>query len=119
MGHGMQVNRPLANLPRSGVHRAPQAVGNAAKSGTSGQLGTPAHNQFAQKHKPAPRLQVDRVSQDDTDGFDPFWDGPRLKPIFVAQLLGQAMPAQRPHLSVDNAYGKAAVRTALLVDRKS
>jgi hypothetical protein len=115
----MQVNRPFASFYRSGVHRAMNAVGNAAKPGTSGQLGMERHDQPAQKSKATPRLQVELVSQDDTAGFDPFWDGPRLKPIFVAQLLGQVMPARRTAVAVDNVYGKAAVRTALLVDRKS
>jgi hypothetical protein len=67
-----------------------------------------------------PPLQVELVSRDDTDGFDPFWDAPRLVPAFVAQLLGQVMPEPRANVSVESAYGRAGCpRPALFVDRKS
>ena len=67
----------------------------------------------AAMHKPAPRLQVELVCQDETPRFDPFWDGPRLQPAFVAQLLGQVMPAGRARQPpCDNAYGKAAAHGA-------
>src|ERR1043166_6707038 len=36
-------------------------------------------------------LHLERVSQDETFDFDPFWDGPRLLPTFVAQVMAQAM----------------------------
>jgi hypothetical protein len=68
----------------------------------------------------APPLQVELVYRDDTAGFDPFWDAPRLLPTFVAQLLGQVMPEQRANVSVESAYGRAGCpRPAPLVDRKS
>jgi hypothetical protein len=75
---------------------------------------------FSQAHpKNPPRLQVELVSQGETAAFDPFWDGPRLVPSFVTQLLGQVMPERRETVSVETAYGTAVPRQALLVDRKS
>lgn len=31
-------------------------------------------------------------SRHGTEGFDPYWHGPRLRPAFVAQVLGQVFP---------------------------
>jgi hypothetical protein len=77
--------------------------------------------QTSQDHsKPTPRTQVEAVSQTGTDSFDPNWDGPRLLPTFVAQLLGQVMPERRASVALETAYGTARLgRMALLVDRKS
>lgn len=66
-------------------------------------------------------LQVELVCQEETQDFDPFWDGPRLLPTFVAQLMGQVIWERRdPAISVETAYGSArSPRKALLLDRKS
>jgi hypothetical protein len=72
------------------------------------------------KEEPAPSPQAASMCRDDTPRFDPFWDGPRLVPAFVAQLLGQAMPERRDGAMVETAYGRAvSPRKALLLDRKS
>jgi hypothetical protein len=43
-----------------------------------------------------------------------------LLPAFVAQVMGQVMPERRStSVSVQTAYGSAAPRKALLLDRKS
>jgi len=63
---------------------------------------------------------LERLYRDDTPRFDPFWDGPRLVPAFVAQLLGQVMPERRETVMVETAYGRAvSPHKALLLDRKS
>jgi hypothetical protein len=60
------------------------------------------------------------VYQPGTEAFDPIWDGPRLLPTFVAQVLGQVMPERRLCTSVETAYGTARLgRMALLLDRRS
>ncbi|HJT44268.1 MAG TPA: hypothetical protein VJ750_12300 [Rhizomicrobium sp.] len=66
-------------------------------------------------------LQIELVCQEETKDFDPFWDGPRLLPTFVAQLMGQVIWERRdPAISVETAYGSArSPRKALLLDRKS
>jgi hypothetical protein len=74
--------------------------------------------------KSPPRIQIELVSQPGTDSFDPNWDGPRLLPTFVAQVMGQvmnqAMPERRANVALETAYGSARLgRMALLVDRKS
>jgi len=89
------------------------------KSSAASHLGR-EHQEHAEKQdKAIPRVQVELVSQSDTRGFDPFRDAPRLLPIFVAQVLGQVMPERRTMVAVETAYGTAAPRQALLVDRKS
>ncbi len=67
--------------------------------------------------KQLPRLQVELVCQAETPRHDPFWDGPRLKPAFVTQFLGQVMAAAaiRPPVS---AYETARVAPARLLDAK-
>jgi hypothetical protein len=38
-----------------------------------------------------------QTSRHETDAYDPLWDGPRLVPAFVAQILGQCFaPAGKP-----------------------
>jgi len=74
--------------------------------------------------KTPPLIQVELVSQAGTEGFDPNWDGPRLLPTFVAQVMGQVMnqvmPERRSSVALETAYGTARLgRMALLVDRKS
>jgi len=46
-----------------------------------------------------------------------FWDGPPLQSEFVAQVLGQAMPADTPNASAAAAYGKPAFRLVPRLDR--
>ena len=66
-----------------------------------------------------PRGPLGLVYQPGTEGFDPAWDGPRLLPTFVAQVLGQVMPERRVSTSVETAYGTARLgRMALLLDRR-
>ena len=76
---------------------------------------------FNDEQKPASSIQVELVCQDETPRFDPFWDGPRLLPAFVAQLMGQmGMDRRDTSMSVETAYGSIRYpRQALLLDRKS
>jgi hypothetical protein len=70
--------------------------------------------------KSALPMQIELVCQEETPCFDPFWDGPRLMPTFVAQVMGQIMLERRDSsVSVETAYGSAQPRKALLLDRKS
>jgi hypothetical protein len=68
-------------------------------------------------------LPLELVSQEETFGFDPFWDGPRLLPTFVAQVMAQAMaiPERRGGtIALETAYASLAFpRMALVLDRKS
>ena len=72
------------------------------------------------EQKPLPRIQLELVSQGGTPAFDPSWDGPRLLPTFVAQLMGQLVPERHACVALETAYGSARVeRMALLLDRRS
>jgi hypothetical protein len=115
----MRVNGPLDLIARGGVKTFAANTRPVEKPSASSQLGNQTAD-FSQAHpKNSPRLQVELVSQGETAAFDPFWDGPRLVPSFVTQLLGQVMPERRETVSVETAYGTAVPRQALLVDRKS
>src|ERR1700761_5763110 len=79
------------------------------KSSASSDLGQES-GAFTEPEPHAPkRLTVELVSQCETSRPDPFWDGPRLKPVFVAQVIGQAMPDRTRPLP-RTAYGVAEPR---------
>jgi hypothetical protein len=81
----------------------PRALEKASKSGASSQDGKqPPHETPRRK----PRLQVELVCQAGTKAHDPYWDGPRLTPHFVTQVLAQAMAPERARL-VRTPYGKS------------
>lgn len=112
----MRVTGPFDSTFRGSLKAPAVDARRIEKSSSSSQLGTAPQDAAPQKEKPPRRLQVEIVSQDGTKVFDPFWDGPRLRPQFVTQLLGQVMP--QGGLLVRNPYEAAAPRTAMLVDRK-
>lgn len=115
----MRINGPLDLIARGGVKTFGGCARAVEKSSPSSHLGGQTPD-FAQAGtKSPPRLQVELVCHDETAAFDPIWDGPRLVPSFVTQLLGQVMPDRRETVSVETAYGTAVPRQALLVDRKS
>ena len=90
------------------------------KSSDSSELGEEKPDLDTDRRKGQPTLRVQLVSQNNTSQLDPFWDGPRLMPAFVAQLIGQAMPQDRDATRVKTPYGTLmSARTALLLDRKS
>jgi len=71
----------------------------------------PARARAAQRSAASPTCQYG------TDEYASFWNGPRLRPVFAAQVLGQAMgmpPAQNPSAYV--AYRGRAVRIVRLFD---
>ena len=115
----MRVTGPLGSIACGGVKSFADFPRAIEKTSPSSHLGgrTPDFAQAGQKNPP--RLQVELVCQDETPAFDPNWDGPRLLPSFVTQLLGQVLPDRREAVCVQTAYGTAAPRQALLVDRKS
>jgi len=116
----MRVNAPIESLIHGGsktLVAAPRVVEKTSSSSTL-DMRNGKHEQ--QEEKNPPPLRVELVCQDKTDRFDPFWDAPKLLPVFVAQLLGQVMPERRDSAAMAHtAYGSAAWRAALLVDRKS
>lgn len=95
------------------------------KSSDSNALGQEQADLNADDRKLPVPVRGELVCQDDTPDFDPFWDGPRLLPAFVAQVIGQmmekAMPDRRDaSATVETAYGSVfCPRKALLLDRKS
>jgi hypothetical protein len=67
----------------------------------------------------AAEIQIAEQSEShfETPTFVPLWDGPRLLPVFVAQILGQTMP---PAICVTpQCYGRTASGRGRLVDMQS
>ncbi len=116
----MRVTGPFDIVVRGGLKASAQQPRAVEKASGSSALGRERQNLGGQdRDKSPPRLQVELVCQDETRGHDPFWDAPRLLPTFVTQVMGQVMPERRESVSVETAYGSAAPRKALLLDRKS
>lgn len=68
--------------------------------------------------KERPRLQVELLCQSDTKAHDPFWDGPRLAPPFVTQLLGQVMAPER-NIAPRRVYGDNGAGAAIILDTRA
>ena len=116
----MRVTGPFDATARGGLKALAASSRAIEKSSASSALGHERQSFNHEGAKAVPRLQVELVCQDETQGHDPFWDAPRLLPTFVAQVMGQVMPERRDaSVSVQTAYGSAAPRKALLLDRKS
>lgn len=116
----MRVILPPDTLGRSLVKGAAQYVRAVEKCSPASTLHQERPHTSQGQSKPEPRTHVALASQTGTDSFDPNWDGPRLLPTFVTQVLGQVMPERRASVTVETAYGTARLgRMALLVDRKS
>ena len=117
----MRVTGPFA-FDRSSSFKALAAAPRVCeKSSASSALdGQPQDFNADERSARAP-VRVELVCQEETPRFDPFWDGPKLLPAFVAQVMGQMMPERRDtHMSVETAYGSARnPRLALVLDRKS
>jgi hypothetical protein len=58
--------------------------------------------------------EAQQAYQSGTNETASFWDAPRLKPEFAAQVLGQALNVQAPKAFASAAYSKAASFAPLL-----
>lgn len=116
----MRVTGPFDINLRSGIKLLAAHPRACEKSSGSSTLDRQPQDFNAPGEKPLP-VQVELLCQDETPRFDPFWDGPRLLPAFVAQLMGQMnMDRRDTGMSVETAYGRIRdPRQALLLDRKS
>lgn len=116
----MRVNGPLTAIAAGSARASALELRAIEKSSLSSHLGQQTQHGRQPDAKNIPPLQVELVSHSETTAFDPLWDGPRLVPSFVAQVLAQAMPnSGEQDMTVETAYGTAAPRLSLLVDRTS
>ena len=117
----MRVTGPFDVNLHSGIKLLAASPRACEKSSGSSALGQQPQDFNADEQQPALPVRLELVCQDETPRFDPFWDGPRLLPVFVAQLMGQMnMDRRDASMSVETAYGRVRdPRQALLLDRKS
>ena len=121
----MRIAGPFDSNVRPGIKTLAALPRRCEKSSDASALGQEQADLNADDHKTPSPVRVELVCQDETQRFDPFWDGPRLLPAFVAQLMGQAMERAMPDrrdtsATVETAYGSLFhPRKALLLDRKS
>lgn len=116
----MRVNGPFNAIAPGSARASALELRAIEKPSLSNHLGSQARDGRQPEAKNIPRIQVELVSHSETTAFDPLWDGPRLVPSFVAQVLAQTMPDNSERdMTVETAYGTAAPRRSLLVDRTS
>ena len=117
----MRVTGPFAFDSRASLKALAAAPRVCEKSSASSALGQQPQDFNADRRSTAGAIRIELVCQEETPRFDPFWDGPKLLPAFVAQVMGQMMPERRgAQVSVETAYGSARnPRMALVLDRKS
>jgi hypothetical protein len=118
----MRVNALPLPPPRGALRASADSVRASEKPSASSDLGKDDGAFTKPEQQAPPRVTVELVCQSETPRFDPNWDGPRLMPVFVAQLLGQVMREQAPQaasVSVRTAYDATQPRTGKLFDRKS
>lgn len=117
MSSGMRVSTTLPAIWRESLRASAEGVRACGKANESGASSDDAQDFARAARRARAPLQVEIVSQDGTKAPDPFWDGPRLKPAFVTQLLGQVMlSGERP--SPRLVYGEKDSREALLFDAR-
>ena len=114
----MRASAPLLLPPPGSVRVSPDALAGCEKPCSSCDLEQRPREFTKPPPQAPPHPRVERVCQGETQGRDPFWDAPRLLPVFVAQLLGQAMPDREPPLP-RTAYRYREPHIARLLDRKS
>lgn len=115
----MRVNGPLCPASRGKVLLPPAGARAVEKTSPASGLKRERPDAFQPPRKTAPRLRIELVCQDDTQGFDPFRDAPKFRSAFVTQVLGQAMAEERALPSAQTAYRRAAEIGARLIDRRS
>jgi hypothetical protein len=113
----MNALTPLA-VAVKGSTKASCATARALKNAShSAQFQQERQETPREAPKQRPRVVVELVSQGETKRHDPFWDAPRLAPVFVTQLLGQVMDQERNRL-VRTPYGIRVEKSARLLDTR-
>lgn len=114
----MRASAPLLLPPPGRSRLSPEALAGCEKPCASSDLEQGSREFTKPPPQAPPHLTVELMSQGDTCRRDPFWDAPRLLPVFVAQLLGQVMPDISPVPS-RSTYRRHEPCVARLLDRKS
>lgn len=114
----MRVHGPLETVRSSRLPPAATVARTVEKTSTASDLNGERQDAPLPRRNPATALRIELVCQDDTQAFDPFRDAPKLRPVFVAQVLGQVMDADRAAPSAQAAYRRTAEASGRLFDRR-
>jgi len=107
----MTANGSFAIVNASGTShpRSPAVRVTKARAASDFRNDTTAGDGTANRFGAAPHAQ--NLSQSETNDHAPLWYGPRLRPAFVAQVLGQVLyPAPPDATSAAAAYEEGLVR---------
>jgi hypothetical protein len=97
--------------------RTARAVRGAEKCGGNRQFDGECTAAYVVDRRRQPSSDRRALCQYETHDDGSFWNGPRLKPAFAAQVLGQAMATPEvTQPSVQTTYGKTRLRLVPLID---
>lgn len=115
----MRVNGHMETVGRGRPLRSASGATAVEKASAASHLTREHPGESRPRHRTAPSLHIERVCQDETACFDPLHDAPKLRPAFVAQLLGQVMAGNGTGPSTRAAYRPViAAHTGRLIDRR-
>lgn len=114
----MRVSTNLPAVWRESLRASVEGVNASGKSSESATSGSDRRDTPRDARKERPHLRVELVCQTDTKAHDPFWDGPRLSPAFVTQLLGQVMAPER-NIAPRRVYGENDANEAVIFDARA
>lgn len=113
----MHALTPLGSPSRTGLR--PVAAGALPRGNPSDSAHFGKDEGGSERRTSSPRLRVavELVSQGETKRHDPIWDGPKLVPAFVTQLLGQMMEQEQTR-PLRTPYGNRKDNCAGLLDTR-
>jgi hypothetical protein len=112
----MTCIRDLAVVSSTPVPALHDRVVRVEKTNASNTLQhRPGSRESESAHSSGARARA-RASRFETTDSEPLWYGPRLRPAFVAQVLGQVFASENSP-SAPVAYRRNEIPTGLLLDR--
>jgi len=115
----MACARDLALITGTPASVARERVARVEKLNPSNALGQkPGSPDAESAESPNSRVRP-RASRFETGSGTPLWYGPRLRPAFVAQVLGQVLPGSSVPSSSTPAYRTDSIPTGLLLDEQA
>jgi len=80
------------------------------------------NGEYEAPYEPPCRIHLvvsgEQSCQSGTDSCASFWDGPRLRPAYAAQVIGQALEKNTQSTSVRGAYDRPRLRVVTAIDER-
>lgn len=114
----MNACPPLSPTASAIVLRAEAASRGGSKFNANSKLDGERGRDDAFEHRAATDRRAPHVYQNGTAERAPLWNGPTLKPVFVAQVIGQVLMDGRASGTAITYRRPAQIRSAHLLDSR-